>query len=228
MIARALLALLVGAGCACSPAVGGTWTRPAPGRAPPEASGPALSATALASERPPIVLASAVLLHQVAIDAPDRSDVMVGRIKFPTADTYELVAQAHIGMRLFTVGWDGERWTTDVAGPLQGRFPAEKLARDIGRTYLAVCPVGSPVARPQPEGDYVVRCTLADGAKVEERLDPMTLELRARAVEEPDGHQQTIEYTDYGWYGPLWHPRTIRMRTGNASVHIALSGVEFP
>ena len=146
-----------------------------------------------------------VQLHQVAIDSPGRSDVMVGRLRFPTNDSYELRAQAPIGMRLFTVGWNGQDLVADVAGPLQGKLPARRLALDIAHVYLPRSPVGARFTDERA----------ANGA------------LTGRTVLEADGRKLRITYDQYGWWGPAWLPRRIRMEAEKLRVDIRLSGFEL-
>lgn len=202
-VCAAALALTLSA---CSPTTGGTWNRPRRGDAPPAAA---------ESLRTALVQPGLILLHQVAVDSPQRSDVLIGRMKIEAGGRWQLHATAPIGMHLFTVGWDGSKLFADVAEPLKGKFPAEGLARDIHQVYFGGCP------------GRQLTCTLAPGKTVREQLAAPAYHVTSRTVTEP-GHVTTITYDEYAWWGPLWHPRRIKMAAGEFKVEILLSGVEKP
>jgi hypothetical protein len=152
------------------------------------------------------------MLHEVAIDLPDRSEVCIGRVTFPAPGTYRLQAQTPFGLDLFAVGFDGTSYQAEVAEPLRGRFPADALAREVGRIYLGECPARE------------TSCTVGDG-ELTETLDPATGAVTRRAWRFPDGRALDVTYAEYGWYGDLWLARRIELRSGAYRVDIALTGV---
>ncbi len=219
--------LLVGllAAAACSPAATGTYSRPAVGRPAPTNTFPLVAASVF-EKRLPLATPGGVHLHQVAIDLPRRSDVLVGRLSFPDASSYSLRGQSPIGFRLFTVGYDGSAFTADVASMLRGKFPAQALARDIHSVYLGGCSSTDGGEVLPTRSGYQLNCTRADGMTVRETLDGATLAVKARQVEDAKGRRVEITYTDYAWFGPVWLPRRIALVADKAKVTIALVGYE--
>lgn len=177
---QSLLPLLLLPMMACSPATGGTWTRPNKGLPAP-------------AEPPTLVTVGAVHLHQVLIESPTGSHVMIGRLRFPNAHSWRLVAEASVGMRLFTVGHNGQTFEVDVAAPLRGKIPAERLAREIHAIYF--------------DDDTAVRAPTHRTVDIE-------------------GGTLTIDYSDYGWWGPAWLPRKIHVVGVQSKVSIVLVGYE--
>ncbi len=157
------------------------------------------------------------MLHQVALDMPGRSDVMVGRMRFPAAERYHLQAQTPFGLDLFTLAFDGEKYSHEVADPLKGRFPAEALAREIGRIYLHACGPDAKVS-----GTYELRCP-----GLVERLDPKTLAVRQRtfSVAEPTPRTIDVRYDEYGWFEGRWLAKRIVLVSGDYRVEVLLTGL---
>lgn len=190
--AAGVACLAAGLAIACSPATTAFWTHSDTGREPP-------------TKAPPLAMPETTQLHQVAIDAPDGTHVLVGRLRFPSSETYRLEGQSPMGPRLFDVGWDGFEWQIDVAAPLRGRLPASRIARDIGYIYLR-----------SPPGDTSV---------VDER-DRTNGTLLIRRVTEAGGRVIEITYAEYGWWGPAWLPRRVTLRSPKVRIDIVLVGLE--
>ena len=163
---------------------------------------------------PPLVEVGATLLHQVALDLPDRSEVMLGRLSFPAAGALDLTAQAHFGLDLFHVRCAGGAICVvdQLAEPLRGKFPADGLAREIGRIYLGGC--GLPQA---PTSSCEV-----SGARLAERRDERGA-LLERVYTEPDGRRTEIVYEEYSAWGASWQPRRIKLVSGAFKVEIVLT-----
>ncbi len=194
------LLLLVGCGAA-----------PTPG---PSVEGYPLPAEVVKAKRVPLYVQGLEMVHQVALDLPERSDVMIGRMRFPAAEQYHLQAQTPFGMDLFVLRKGADGYHAEVADPLKGRFPAEGLAHEIGRIYLGACAGG--VA--EVDGGYELRC---EG--LTERLDGRTLAVTRRTYTEPSGRQVVISYDEYGWFGERWLPARIRLVTGDYKVEVVLT-----
>jgi hypothetical protein len=166
------------------------------------------------NSRPPLVRRGFRLFHEVSIKSPDREDLVVGTLSFPTDQTFHLEAQTPFGMTLFEVGWDGENYRAKVSEPLEGKFPAEGLARDIHRIYFASCPDNAP------------SCTLPGGLAVTERLDVEHGTLAERRLVEPAGRVTAISYEGWKDHEGVPHPELIVMRSGGFEVRIALVRME--
>jgi hypothetical protein len=215
------LLLLIG----CSPANTGTWTHPTTGRAAPSVAFPLDEATVLA-KRVRLTTPGFTLLHNVAVDSPGGTRIMMGRMRFADHDSYTLVASAAIGMRLFTLGFTPKTGVqVDVAGPLKGRFPADRLARDIQHIYVSAC-VGPDTTVSQFGGGYSLKCTVSEKTQVSEIIRGSTMEVTQRVIVESGGRTLTVDYENYGWWGGHWHPKTIKLRSDKARVTIVLSGFE--
>ena len=175
--------------------------------------------------RLPLALPGVTLLHEVAIGAPDRFTVCVGRLTFPTADSLHLMAQTPFGVTLFQVRCEGPRCSAQMTAALHGRVPALGLAREIGRIYLGACPAESPVFRAGQ--DTQARCTASDGARLYERIDPAH-RLVERAIHEAGGRALRIRYRDWAPLGRAWHPRRITLVSGDYRIEIALRETQGP
>ncbi len=151
--------------------------------------------------RRPLYVPGLSMLHQVALDMPGRSDVMIGQMRFPAPGAYHLQAQTPFGMDLFTLGFDGEGYRAEVAEPLRGRFPAESLAREIARIYVLDC-----------------------AAECVETLDPATGAV-TRRVFTVGGRRVDILYAEYGWRGRLWLAGRIVLSSGDYRVEVRLTDV---
>lgn len=187
------------------------------GGVPAPTNAPGLSPAQVLAGRAPLYAPGLQMLHQVALDMPGRSDVMVGRMRFPAAERYHLQAQTPFGLDLFALAFDGERYTHEVAEPLRGRFPAEALAREIGRMYLHACGADAEVS-----GAYEVRC-----AGLVETLDPRTLAVRRRqfSVAEPSPRTIDIRYEEYAWFEGRWLAKRVVLESGDYRVEVVLTGV---
>lgn len=165
-----------------------------------------------AAGRVPLYVPGMLMLHQVALDMPGRSDVMVGRMRFPAPERYHLQAQTPFGLDLFTLAYDGARYRTEVADPLKGRFPADALAREIGRIYLHAC--ATPTER-----DATLVC---EG--LIETLDPRTYAVVRRRFRVGE-REVDIRYGDYRWYGERWLAERVVLTSGDYRVEVVLTEV---
>jgi hypothetical protein len=182
-----LLSLLALGCCPCLSRTAANATKTSPALDP-------ASARALLSRRPPLVVVGSQLLHQVAIDLPNRSEVLQGRLAFDAPASYHLLAESPLGMRLFAIRYDGARFAVEVAEPLRGRFPAEQLGLQIARIYLHACPNDASVSA-TTEG-YEVRCQVEGDVRLAELLDRDTLRLQRRGFTDSAGRTLTIQYRE--------------------------------
>ena len=178
-------------------ACGGAAPRPAPTSGPWPLSVPGLR-----------------MHHQVALDLPDRSEVLVGHVRFDGPGHYALHAQTPFGLDLFELRRDAQGYHAEVAEPLRGRFPADALAREIARIYLFPC-VSSP-------------CQTPDGDGLEELRDARGAVTR-RVLTSPSGRRVQVDYLDYGWAADRWLAHRIRLSPGEPGyrVEIVLTSAEL-
>ncbi len=190
------------------------------GGAPAPTHGGPVDLGTLLAKRVPLYVPGLEMTHQTALDMPGRSDVLIGRMVFPAAGRFTLQAQTPFGMDLFRLGLGAQGYEAQVADVLKGRFPAEGLAREIGRMYLGGCGAGA-----QLEGRRL-RCEV-DGVALEEHFDD-ALAVTRRVFREASGRIVDISYADYGWFDGLWLAGRILQTTGDFRVEVALTEARAP
>jgi hypothetical protein len=210
---RAPALVLIAAACASAP-------RPR-GGTPIEAG----EARRLLASRPSLALPGATLLHEVLVEGTGRPAMLVGRLHFADSRSLFLHAQTPFGMDLFAIRCEASNCAAELQPALADRVPGPELAREIGRVYLATCPVTAAVERDGAE--WVVRCD-AGGARLTERLDAERLIVTERAFREANGRSTVVRYTDHARFGGVWHPRRIALRSGSFRVEIVLVDYDGP